>query len=92
MERALKRLTDLKLSPKDTHTTAPYDFLCKSGGSDLFVEVKGTQEDGTCIALTPNEVRHAMENKNSALFIVYSVQVDDKDKKTRECHVVKSYS
>ena len=79
MRWALKRLRDdLKLNPRDKHKTEPYDFLCTAGGADLFVEVKGTLEDGRCIALTPNEVKHAKEHKNSALFIVHSVHVKGK--------------
>jgi hypothetical protein len=75
---AYRRLKDLGLSPVDKHKTKPYDFLCTADGADLYVEVKGTQEDGRCISLTPNEVEHAKENKNSALFIVYGVDVKGK--------------
>jgi hypothetical protein len=82
MKWASKRLKELGLNPVDKHKTKPYDFLCVEGGADLYVEVKGTQENGRCISLTPNEVKHAEEQKNSALFIVYSVQV--KGKKTPE--------
>jgi hypothetical protein len=78
MSWALKRLRELGLTPVDTHATKPYDFVCKAGGADLFVEVKGTQEDGRCISLTPNEVEHAKRFKNSALFIVYNVKVKGK--------------
>lgn len=80
MNWALKRLRGLGLTPVDTHATKPYDFVCKAGGADLFVEVKGTQEDGRCISLTPNEVEHAKRFKNSALFIVCNVKVKGKRK------------
>ena len=52
MKWALRRLKELGLNPVDTHATKPYDFVCKAGGADLFVEVKGTQEDGRRISLS----------------------------------------
>jgi hypothetical protein len=78
MQWAEKRLRQMGLKPKDKHKSESYDFLCSSGGKDLFVEVKGTQSDGRCISLTPNEVAHAKRYENSTLFIVYDVKVDDK--------------
>ena len=77
MEWAERRLHEEKLRPEDKHKTESYDFLCSFGGEDLYVEVKGTQSDGTCISLTPNEVAHAKKYLNSALFIVYGVTVKD---------------
>lgn len=77
MDWAERQLHEKKLKPKDKHKTESYDFLCSSRGKDLFVEVKGTQSDGTCISLTPNEVAHAKKYPNSALFIVYGVTVKD---------------
>jgi len=77
MDWAERRLHEKRLKPKDKHKTESYDFLCSFGGEDLFVEVKGTQSDGTCISLTPNEVAHAKKYSNSALFIVYGVTVKD---------------
>ena len=77
MDWAERRLRAKKLKPQDKHKTEPYDYLCSSGGVDLFVEVKGTQSDGTSISLTPREVAHAKKNPNSALFIVYGVTVKD---------------
>jgi hypothetical protein len=58
MQWAYKRLKELGLSPVDKHKVKPFDFLCTASGADLYVEVKGTQEDGRCISLTPNEVKH----------------------------------
>jgi hypothetical protein len=72
---ALRRLKQLGLNPIDVHKNKPYDFLCKTGDADLYVEVKGTQDNGKSISLTPNEVKHARQHKNSALFIIYSVKV-----------------
>lgn len=77
MEWAKRRLSEMGLNPRDKHKTESYDFVCSYIGFDLFVEVKGTQTDGTRIFLTPGEVRHAKENPNSALFIVSDVQVQN---------------
>jgi hypothetical protein len=60
--------------PVDKHKTESYDFLC----NDVYVEVKGTQDNGNSVSLTPKEADHAREHKNSALLIVHSVQVKGK--------------
>ncbi len=78
MRWAERRLRALGLTPKDKHKTECFDFLCTANGTDLYVEVKGTQGDGRCLTLTPNEVEHARRHANSALFIVYDVQVSRK--------------
>lgn len=58
----------------------PYDLLCANGASVLYVEVKGTQTEGTDILLTPNEVRFANEHRDEmALFVVYNVDVSRED-------------
>ncbi len=65
------------------HKTKPYDLLCKdksSGKIRLFVEVKGTQNLGTSIILTKNEVASARKAK-TALFVLYSVKLSGKGKK-----------
>ena len=78
MRWAKKRLEELGYMPKDTHTNKPYDFICKVSGADLYVEVKGTQGNGTSVSLSPNEVEHALKYRNSALFVVHSVKVKGK--------------
>ncbi len=78
MDWAEKRLEKLGYKPKDTHKTKSYDFLCTVSGAELYVEVKGTQDNGNSVSLTPKEVEHAQSNKNSALFIVHSVKVKGK--------------
>jgi hypothetical protein len=80
MDWAERRLRKLGYNPQDKHKTKPYDFLCKVKGADLFVEVKGTQDTGRSVSLTPNEAEHAKKYKNSALFIVHSVKVKGKRK------------
>lgn len=69
MKRAYEHLDKLGLEPVDQHKTKPYDSQCKA---------EGTQGNGRSISLTPNEMRHAKEHKNSALFIVHSVVVKGK--------------
>jgi hypothetical protein len=83
MRWAEKRLKQLGYGPVDTHKNKPYDFLCNVAGADLYVEVKGTQDDGRSVSLSPNEVEHARKHKNRALFIVHSVKV-----KGKKCPVV----
>jgi hypothetical protein len=78
MDWAFRRLTDERLNPQDVHTKKSYDFLCEAAGTELYVEVKGTQDSGKSISLTPKEVQHAKDHKNSALFIVHSVKVSGK--------------
>jgi hypothetical protein len=78
MDCAQKRLEKMGYKPKDTHKTKSYDFLCNVSGTELFVEVKGTQDDGNSVSLSPKEVDHARTHANSALFIVHSVKVKGK--------------
>lgn len=64
----------------DVSTTHAYDLRCKSpGGQELHVEVKGTTSDGAHILLTPNEVNHARNYPNVALFILSRIQIDPAD-------------
>jgi hypothetical protein len=83
MDWAERRLKELfGATPENKSKTKPYDFLCKVTDSELYVEVKGTQETaGKIIGLTPNEVDHATQHRNSALFIVYAVKVEVNNKK-----------
>lgn len=54
----------------------PYDLCCTKGASVLYVEVKGTQTEGTEVLLTPNEVEFANEHRGKmALFVVHNVAV-----------------
>jgi Domain of unknown function (DUF3883) len=80
MAWAEKHLTKLQYAPVDTHKNKPYHFLCEIDGTKVFVEVKGMQDAGKAISLTPREVTHAQKNRNSALFIVHSVTVKGKRK------------
>jgi tRNA-binding EMAP/Myf-like protein len=78
MRWAERVLREKGYKPEDKHSTQPFDFLCNVSGEELYVEVKGTQDHGDSISLTPNEVEHARKHKNSALLIVHSVKVTGK--------------
>jgi hypothetical protein len=78
MRWAERELNKAGLKPQDKSKTKSYDFLCSESGAELYVEVKGTQANGNSVSLTPKEVEHAREHKNSALFIVHSVKVKGK--------------
>jgi len=79
MKWAERELTNRKYPYRDTHKNKPYDFVCKIKGAEVFVEVKGMQDNGRAISLTPREVQHAKKNNlNFALIIVHSVKVKGK--------------
>ena len=80
MAWAERHLAKLKYPYRDTHKNKPYDFICTIDGAEVFVEVKGMQDNGKAISLTPGEVAHAQKNRNFALIIVHSVTVKGKRK------------
>lgn len=54
-----------------------YDFIFKKEGKTIYCEVKGTQNVGTKVILTKNEVIAAKNNfPNSALYIVSGIFLD----------------
>jgi hypothetical protein len=61
---------------EDVHGNQSYDLICRRGGEVKHVEVKGTTADGTEVILTPNEVRHAREHPDAALFILSNIIVE----------------
>lgn len=75
MARAEKHMKKLGYEPRDTHKNKPYDFICVIDGAEVFVEVKGMQDDGRAISLTPREVEYAQNNRNFVLIIVHSIVV-----------------
>jgi hypothetical protein len=75
MDWAARYLTKLRYPYRDTHKNKPYDFICLVDGAEVYVEVKGMQDNGKAISLTPREVEHAQKNRNFALIIVHSVKV-----------------
>jgi 5-methylcytosine-specific restriction protein A len=59
---------------RDVSATEPFDLLCREGGRELRVEVKGTTSLGFSVLLTRNEVRHAQANTGCvALFVVSNI-------------------
>lgn len=61
----------------DTSAHAPYDFYCRKGAAQLFVEVKGTTSSGSSIVLTRNEVaHHQLVYPNNALILVSDIKLD----------------
>ena len=60
----------------DTSAGNPFDFHCKRGNSEIWVEVKGTTSNGSSVVLTRNEVRHhRLVHPNSSLIIVHSIRL-----------------
>jgi hypothetical protein len=59
----------------------PYDLLFSKDGQEIFVEVKGTQTDGSRIFLTPNEVACSHKrHPNYHLFIVHSIVLSQQNR------------
>jgi len=67
----------------DVSRNRPYDLKCAKDDLELHVEVKGTTSDGAQILLTPNEVEHARNYENVALFVVSNlITSEDAEGKT----------
>jgi hypothetical protein len=65
---------------EDYSKSGPFDLLCSRREEALYVEVKGTQTDGSEIILTPGEVEFARGHKGQmALFVLHSIQVGEGD-------------
>jgi hypothetical protein len=84
MKKARKVLQEWGgLSITDTSRHACFDYTCLRNGAKYFVEVKGTQTEGSAVILTKNEVAHAKKHPKHSIFIlVHSIQV--KAKKTND--------
>ena len=61
---------------KDVGAHESYDLQCTTTASELHVEVKGTTTGGSDVVLTPNEVAHARDNRDVALFIYSSIAIN----------------
>jgi hypothetical protein len=61
---------------EDVHGSESYDLICRRDGEVKHVEVKGTVTDGSEVILTPNEVRHAREYPDTALFVLSNIIVE----------------
>lgn len=63
---------------KDHSASHPYDFLGVGGGQKYFIEVKGTQNEGGQIFLTPNEVEWARKHyPHTVLAIVTGIEISE---------------
>src|SRR5262245_949752 len=90
MKRAEEHFVSLYDSVK--RKGKPYDLCCRRKASVLYVEVKGTQTDGTEILLTPNEVEFANEHRGEmAIFLVSRVAVSETDGNVCLCTVIEMY-
>jgi putative restriction endonuclease len=59
----------------DVHSYESYDLRCLQGTSEKHVEVKGTTTSGDAVLLTGNEVEHARNYPNVALFVLADIEV-----------------
>jgi hypothetical protein len=64
---------------EDVHGSESYDLLCRRGGEEMHVEVKGTTTSGQEVILTPNEVTHARTFQHTALFILTDISLERTD-------------
>jgi uncharacterized protein DUF3883 len=60
---------------EDVHGKESYDLVCRRDGEVKHIEVKGTTTDGIEVILTPNEVAHARNYRNTALFVLKNIRV-----------------
>lgn len=61
---------------ENTSANKPYDFVARRQGATLYIEVKGTANDGSQVFLTKNEVSHARGHPGQcALFVVSGILV-----------------
>jgi Domain of unknown function (DUF3883) len=58
---------------EDVHGKESYDLVCRRDGEVKHIEVKGTTTDGIEVILTPNEVAHARNYRNTALFVLKNI-------------------
>lgn len=61
---------------EDVHGNQSYDLVCRRGGEEKHVEVKGTTTSGAEVILTRNEVKHAREYPCTALFILSNISIE----------------
>jgi hypothetical protein len=78
MEAATRHFESLGYKVENCSKNHPYDLLCRRDEEVLYVEVKGTQTDGSGIVLTVGEVEFARSHKGQmALFVLHSIQVSE---------------
>lgn len=85
MQKAEQALTEKGYDVRTTHENgqnicgnSPFDMKAYKDGKEYFVEVKGTQSDGSSVILTYNEVQlHTNPDNNVILCVVHSIKLDD---------------
>jgi hypothetical protein len=89
MNKCKKHFSSKGYKIEDVSLTKPYDFVATKDGKEYFIEVKGTQTDGSKIILTKNEVEMS---KNKAtkmiLYLVHSIEMNRKSIKKGSGQVV----
>ena len=76
MRAAIEHFGSKGYDVEDHSKNHPYDLKCTHHQETLFVEVKGTQADGSRVFLTNGEVEFAGQHPNQmVLFILHSIQV-----------------
>ncbi len=81
MATATEHFESLGFAVQDRSKNHPYDLKCVREDETLYVEVKGTQTDGSGVILTTGEVEFARQHsEHMALFVLHSIQVS-KDRK-----------
>jgi hypothetical protein len=89
MADAKKYFREIGYEVEDVSARRSYDLLCRQGGEELHVEVKGTTTEGDAIVLTYNEVKHACDGNHScALFVLHSISLTEGQASGGESHVV----
>lgn len=76
MKAAQAHFREQGFAVEDVSSNKPYDLICRKGRSEILVEVKGMQADGSTVNLTRNEVTIAQDpTTKTVLFMVYSIKV-----------------
>ena len=74
---ATQKLKALGYKTRDVSGNSPYDIMANSGGSEYYVEVKGTTSGLGSILLTRNEVElHKNVYPNNYLIVVYEIDLN----------------
>ena len=74
MQRAIAHYISLGYTVQDTSASKPYDLVCRLGGNERRVEVKGTIGEGLSVDVTAREVFAARrDGVRTDLFIVYLI-------------------
>lgn len=90
MQRCRKYFEKQGFKLEDVSLLKPYDYKGIKDGKEYFIEVKGTQTDGSKIILTKNEVEMSKKRgKDMVLFLVHSIELNRKTIKKGSGEVVK---